>query len=178
MHAWVLSHAWPFVTPWTEAHHAPLSIEFFRQEYWSGLPFPPAGNVLDPEIEPVSPVFPALKVDSLPLRHLGGHCRGMRWGYYSLWQGGGSLQNTWRTGGSRVSLGVRCHLACYSPWGCRVRRDWVTEQQKNAARKGWFHDLVGIQRGQTRASLQVWATGKAAACPPLRLAARGQFGWG
>ena len=30
-------------TPWTVAHHAPLSIEFSRQEYWSGLPFPPRG---------------------------------------------------------------------------------------------------------------------------------------
>ena len=35
----VLSH-WLFVTPWTVAHQAPLSMEFSRQEYWSGLPFP------------------------------------------------------------------------------------------------------------------------------------------
>ena len=39
---------------------APLSIEFSRQEYWSGLPFPPAENVPDPGLEPVSPVFPEL----------------------------------------------------------------------------------------------------------------------
>ena len=36
----VLSRVWLFVTPWTEAHQAPLSIGFSRQEYWSGLPFP------------------------------------------------------------------------------------------------------------------------------------------
>ena len=33
------SHVWLFVTPWTVAHHAPLSMEFSKQEYWSGLPF-------------------------------------------------------------------------------------------------------------------------------------------
>ena len=35
-------------------------MEFFRQEYWSGLPFPPPGDFPDPEIEPPSPVSPAL----------------------------------------------------------------------------------------------------------------------
>ena len=34
---WVMSDS--FVTPWTVAHQAPLSVEFSRQEYWSGLPF-------------------------------------------------------------------------------------------------------------------------------------------
>ena len=41
---------------------------FFRQEYWSGLPCPPPGDLLDLEIEPVSPVSPALQ-NSLPLSH-------------------------------------------------------------------------------------------------------------
>ena len=35
------SCVWFFETPWTVAHQAPLSMEFFRQEYWNGLPFPP-----------------------------------------------------------------------------------------------------------------------------------------
>ena len=35
-----LSHVWYFATPWTVGHQAPLSMEFSRQEYWSGLPFP------------------------------------------------------------------------------------------------------------------------------------------
>ena len=39
-----LSHVWLFVTPWTVAHQAPLSMEFSRQEYWSGLPFPSPGE--------------------------------------------------------------------------------------------------------------------------------------
>ena len=37
------------VTPWSVAHQAPLSMEFSRQEYWSGLPFPPPRDLPDPE---------------------------------------------------------------------------------------------------------------------------------
>ena len=43
------------VIPWTTACQAPLSMRVSRQEYWSGLPFPPPGDLLDPGIEPVSP---------------------------------------------------------------------------------------------------------------------------
>ena len=53
------------MTPWTVAHQDHMSMGFFRQEYWSGLPFPPPGNFPDPEIKPVSP---ALQVDSLAIR--------------------------------------------------------------------------------------------------------------
>ena len=48
-------------TPWTVAHQAPPSMEFSRQEYWSGLPFPYPGDLPDPGIEPWSP---ALQVDT------------------------------------------------------------------------------------------------------------------
>ena len=54
------------MAPWTAAHQAPLSMEFSRQEYWSGLPFPTPGTLPDPEIEPRSPASPALQADSLP----------------------------------------------------------------------------------------------------------------
>ena len=50
------------------ARQAPLSMGFSRQEYWSGLPFPPPGDLPDPGIEPTSP---ALQADSLPLSHWG-----------------------------------------------------------------------------------------------------------
>ena len=40
-----------FVTPWTVAHQAPLSMEFSGQEYWNELPFPPPGDLPDPGIE-------------------------------------------------------------------------------------------------------------------------------
>ena len=46
--------------PWTVAHHAPLFVEFSRQEYWSGLPFPSPGDLPDPGIKPRSLVSPAL----------------------------------------------------------------------------------------------------------------------
>ena len=46
-----------FVTSWTVAHQAPLSLEFSRQEYWSGLPFPSPGDLPDPGIiKPASPM--------------------------------------------------------------------------------------------------------------------------
>ena len=47
-------------TLWTVAHQASLSMEFSRQEYWSGLPFPPPGYLPDPGIEPVSLKSPVL----------------------------------------------------------------------------------------------------------------------
>ena len=55
-----------FVTPWTVARQAPLSMEFSRQEYWNGLPFPSAGAFPDPGIKPVSPVSPAFQAHPLP----------------------------------------------------------------------------------------------------------------
>ena len=56
------------MTPWTVARQAPLSMEFSRQEYWSGVPFPSPGDLSNPGIEPVSP---ASQVDSLLLSYLG-----------------------------------------------------------------------------------------------------------
>ena len=68
---WVCSVAWVVsdsVTPWTAVYLAPLSIGFSGQEYWSGLPCPPSGDLLDPGIKPTSP---ALQVDSSLLSHWG-----------------------------------------------------------------------------------------------------------
>ena len=56
------------MTPWTVTHHAPLSMGFSRQEYWSGLPFPSPGDLPNPGVEPRSP---ALQVDALPSELLG-----------------------------------------------------------------------------------------------------------
>ena len=64
-----LSRVRLFATPWTVAHQAPPSMWFSRQEYWSGLPFPPPGDLPDPGIEPRSP---ALQADAFwPLSHQG-----------------------------------------------------------------------------------------------------------
>ena len=54
------SCVWLFVTPWTTACQASLSMEFSRQEHWSGLSFPTAGDLPNLGIETVSPVSPAL----------------------------------------------------------------------------------------------------------------------
>ena len=56
------------MTPRTVAHQAPLSMEFYRQEYWSGLPFPSPGDLPEQGPEPGSP---PLQADSLPSEPLG-----------------------------------------------------------------------------------------------------------
>ena len=61
------SHVPLFETPQTVAHQAPLFMGFSRQEYWSGLTFPPPEDLPDPEITPSSPVSLASQADSLLL---------------------------------------------------------------------------------------------------------------
>ena len=63
LHAQSLSHVWLFGTPRTVACQAPLSMDFSRQEYWSGLPFPSPGGLPNPGIDLG---FPTLQADSLP----------------------------------------------------------------------------------------------------------------
>ena len=65
-----LSRVQLFATPWTTVRQAPLFMGFFRQEYWSGLPFPPPGDLPDPGIQPQGSTSPAWQADSLPLSHL------------------------------------------------------------------------------------------------------------
>ena len=62
---WVklFNHVWLFAIPWTVAYQAPPSVEFSRQEYWSGLPFPSPGDLPDPQIKLRSST---LQTDTLP----------------------------------------------------------------------------------------------------------------
>ena len=55
-HACVLL-CWTLCNPWTTAHQVPLSTGFFSQEYWSRLPFPPPGDLIDLGIKPRSPAL-------------------------------------------------------------------------------------------------------------------------
>ena len=71
-----LSRVRLFVTPQTVAHQPPPSMGFSRREYWSGLPFPPPGDLPHPGIKPESPVSPTLQADSLPTEPLGKCYRG------------------------------------------------------------------------------------------------------
>ena len=59
----LLSRVRLFAIPWTVAYQAPPSVEFSRQEYWSGLPFPSLGDLPYPGMEPRSPT---LQTDTLP----------------------------------------------------------------------------------------------------------------
>ena len=65
------SHVWISETPWTVARQGPLSMGCSRQEYPSGLAFPPPGAVPDPRIKPVFPAPPASQANSLPWSHWG-----------------------------------------------------------------------------------------------------------
>ena len=65
------------VTQRTVTCQAPLSMEFYRQEYRDRLPFPPPGDLPKPGIEPESPVSPALQADSFTAETLG---KPLTWG--------------------------------------------------------------------------------------------------
>ena len=67
-----LSRVRLFATPWTVAYQAPLSMEFSRQEYWSGLPFPSPGDLPDPGNEPGSSALQAGALPSEPSTSLPG----------------------------------------------------------------------------------------------------------
>ena len=65
----MFSHVPFFVSPWIVAHQAPLSMGFFRQDYWSGLPCPPPGDLPNPGIKSTYLMSFALACCSLPLSH-------------------------------------------------------------------------------------------------------------
>ena len=67
----LLSRVRLFVTPWTVAHQALLSVEFSRKEYWSGLPFPSPGDLPNPGIKPRSPALGADTLTSEPPGSIG-----------------------------------------------------------------------------------------------------------
>ena len=83
-----LNHVKLFAIPWTVAFQAHMFVGFPRQEYWSGLPFPPQGDLPHPGIKPESPASPALAADSLPWSHLGiptvDDRKGLKWRTISL----------------------------------------------------------------------------------------------
>ena len=87
------SRVWLFEILWTVTCQAPLSMWFYRQEYWSELPRPPPGNLLNPRIEPAFLMSPAWLADSLPLSH---------WGSCSVFWGDASVVVS--TAGSAASV--------------------------------------------------------------------------
>ena len=63
----LFSHVQLLATLWTVARQAPLSMGVSRQEYWSGLPCPPPGDLPNQRIKSESLMYPALEVGSFPL---------------------------------------------------------------------------------------------------------------
>ena len=74
MCACVLNRVWLFVTPWIVDFQTPLSVEFSRQECWSGLPFPTLRNLPNPGIKPTSPASPTLTGGFFTTAHHLGNC--------------------------------------------------------------------------------------------------------
>ena len=102
----MLSHVQLCVTPWTVAHQAPLAMEFSRQEYWSGLPFPSPGDLPNPGTDPASPAL----ADGFPLHHLGSATQvhtAIKWWHFDLHPGSETF--------SVVSDSLWAH-GLYSPW--------------------------------------------------------------
>ena len=134
-----LSHVWLFAAPWTVAYQAPPSVEFSRQEYWSGLPFLSPRDLPNPGIEPRSV---ELQADALPSESPGKPLKLIlvpKWseshsvmsdslwphGLYSSWKspgqntGVGSLslfQGTFSTQGSTAGGGGSNKTAVLSSW--------------------------------------------------------------
>ena len=119
-----------FTTLWTDACQTPLSMRFSRQEYWSGFPCPPPGDLGNPEMEPMSPMAPTSQADSVPLSHWGSpQCR--RPGF-NPWIRKFPWRREWLL--TPVFLPEKAHgqrsLAGYCPWLCkRVGHNWATKQQ-------------------------------------------------
>ena len=98
-----------FVTPWTIAHQAPLSMGFSRLESWSGLPFPPPGDLPNPMMKPTL---------SLALRYLGSPFIGYSIRKKCIFSYTGGLQKTAKIKEScfqRVSHKISCKLSSSLP---------------------------------------------------------------
>ena len=104
-----LSRVWLFVTPWTVARQAPLSMRFSRQEYWSGLPFPSPGDLPDPVIEPMSPAWQASSLPPARWRQIDPVSRRRR----SEWEGKGvtSGEGNFQGEGPACVMTWRCETA-------------------------------------------------------------------
>ena len=95
-----------FVTPWTVARQAPLSMGFSRQEYWSGLPFPSPGYLPNPGIEPRSP---ALQEMLYPLSHQGSREEELHTKF--VWHGLCEKKRTLRKHGKECSVRIQRQIA-------------------------------------------------------------------
>ena len=108
------SHVWLFATPWTHATpvacQAPLTMGFSRQEYWSGLPGPPPGDLPDPGIEPASHLrFLSYCPDNIPFVFWN-HCLPLRWLLVLV---GNMFQGLPEKGAHRVKISVYLKMSLF-----------------------------------------------------------------
>ena len=134
------SHVWLFVTPWTVAHQAPLSMGFSRQEYWSGLPCPPAGDLPDSGIEPATLKSPTLAGGFFTTSTIWEACEGKkqesRWGPKS-YRCRCSKRDRWEKDG----------VICWKK--CVVRRHFLMLEKRNQWSKA---TIVGVTGGRDDSS--------------------------
>ena len=124
---------------WTVSHQAPPSMGFSRQEYWSGLPFPPPGDLPNPGTEPRSP---ALQADSLPSEPPGKPCPSSNTSVTEAWQGSSphvGLAEVRRTVSSRRGMAEVWQVL--SP--CRGWWDHVPFQYTTCLRSGYSGPFSG-----------------------------------
>ena len=160
-----------FATSWTVICQAPQSMEFFRQECWSGLPFPPPEDLPDTGIELGFLCLLHWQVDSLPLHHLGSP---IKWEPGCVWYCWNSFTSHWailtltqieRLGfdswvgkilwrrkwqPTPVFFPGKSHgqrsLEFYRLWGLIVGQDWATEHTHalSSWKNRWFSQVCGV----------------------------------
>ena len=106
------SRVWLFEALWTIA---PLSMGFFRREYWSGLPCPPPRDLPDPGSEATSPASPALQTDSSLMSHQESPFLMMRLELYILARKIREVQCHFHHANIDGAVNMTCHCWCW-PW--------------------------------------------------------------
>ena len=149
----LLSRVRLFAVPWTVAYQAPPSMEFSRQDYWSGLPFPSPGDLPNQGTELASP---ALQEDSLLLSH---------WGSPSDTEWAAALGGACASSQGQQHFPGVCSVCCghltRAPWSpSRVPRiqnngQRRTQTSPHAGRKGLGHATGGRELGE----LWIWGKG-------------------
>ena len=137
------SRVWFFVTPWTVACQAPLSMGFSRQEYWSGLPCPPPGDLPDPGIEPMSLMSPAL-ADGFFQANAGLPC------YLKPWYSFKSVSRVQKNKNKKAGVSI---------WSRKNRASWGKAQLTHISQQ-----LTQTVQGW-RLLLCVYRTGNRTECP-------------
>ena len=141
-----------FVTPWTVACQTPLPMEFSRQQYWSGLPFPSPGDLSEPGIKPFSPAWQA--EGSLPLSHLGS-----RW--WRCWERAQSVDarvtDWWQLLWNGLLGKVTFEEATWEIG--KARKAWCAAVHGVAQNRTWLSDWTTSELTPMNEGASVWQAG-------------------